>query len=74
MSLEKFKAEHFQDLAAYEDKGPAWTLFHGKEIVASAGLYILWPGVCEAWLMITPLIYKYPLLFCSRSQKGFQEY
>jgi hypothetical protein len=57
----------------YEGKGPAFILFHNNEIVASGGFYIMWPGVCEAWLMITPLIFKYPLLFVREVKKIFKD-
>jgi hypothetical protein len=73
LSLEIFKAEHCKDLASYEGKGPAFTLFHGEEIVASGGFYVLWPGVCEAWLKVTPLVYKYPLSFCKEVKKVFDK-
>jgi hypothetical protein len=72
LSLEIFKAEHFQSLAEYEGKGPAFTIFHEGEIVASIGLYNLWNGVAEAWMMGTPLIYKHPLLFIREAKKIFK--
>jgi hypothetical protein len=72
MSLERFRAEHCKALADYEDKGPAFTLKHRGEIVASAGFYILWPGVAEVWMVTTPLVYKYPILFIKETIKVFK--
>ena len=73
MSLERFKAEHCKALADYEDKGPAFTLKHKGEIVASAGFYVLWPGVAEAWMVTTPLVYKYPVLFIKETINVFKK-
>ena len=72
MSLERFKAEHCPNLAEYAGKGPAWTLTHRGEIVASAGFYVMWPGVAEAWLTTTPLVYKYPLYFWRGTKEVFK--
>ena len=72
MSLERFKAEHCPNLADYAVKGPAWTLFHLEKIIASAGFYIMWPGVAEAWLMTTPLVYQYPVSFIKGTKEVFR--
>ena len=68
----QFKGEHQKDLADYEGKGPAYTLFRDGEIVASAGFYVLWPGVAEAWMICTPLIFKYPLAFVRAVKEVFK--
>jgi len=51
------KAEHFNG------NGTCFSGFADGQFVACAGISILWPGVGEAWAVITPNIYKHPLFF-----------
>lgn len=39
----------------YEKGGPAFTARLDGQILACAGLLILWPGVASAWALISPL-------------------
>lgn len=53
---EKGYREHpaFEEWARTKEKsGPALTFFLGEKVVACAGVSLLWPGVGEAWLMLS---------------------
>ena len=39
--------------------GPAFTMLDDKKAVISAGVYILWPGVGEAWMHLSPWFYSH---------------
>ena len=39
----------------YEKGGPAFTARLDGQILACAGLMVLWPGVASAWALISPL-------------------
>ena len=39
----------------YLTHGPAFTGICGGQLIGCAGLFILWPGVAEAWAVSTPL-------------------
>jgi hypothetical protein len=43
-------------------KGPAFTLTNGVPI-ACGGILPLWAGVGEGWVVTSPLVEKYPVLF-----------
>ena len=47
----------------YEGKGPAFNLVIGSKVIASGGFYILWPGVAEAWLLVSPDVLLHPVRF-----------
>lgn len=50
-------------------RGPAYTMFAGKEIVGCAGVMILWSGVGEAWAIATPIARKYPIYIVKTVRK-----
>ena len=39
--------------------GPAFTMVDDTTPVMSAGVYILWPGVGEAWMHLSPWFYRH---------------
>ena len=39
--------------------GPAFTMLDDRKPVISAGVYILWPGVGEAWMHLSPWFYQH---------------
>jgi len=41
----------------------AYTMMAGDDIAGCAGIYEVWRGVGEAWLMASELVEKYPLFF-----------
>lgn len=43
-------------------KGPAFTITNGN-IIACGGVLPLWKGVGEGWMVTSPLVEKYPILF-----------
>jgi hypothetical protein len=52
------------DLAkSYAKQGPAFSGFADGEIIACAGVVILWPGTGEAWCLVSPRVRAYPLFF-----------
>lgn len=53
--------------------GPCFSAFVDDEFVACSGVSIVWPGVGEAWSVITPLIYKYPLFFHKSVKTGLEK-
>lgn len=42
---------------AFRMFGPCYSAFNGDDLVACAGVNILWPGVGEAWMVSTPNIF-----------------
>lgn len=53
MRLTGHNGEHF----AFH--GPAFTMWHHDKAVMAAGVYLLWPGVGEAWMHLSPWFYKH---------------
>lgn len=59
-----FNAQHVwlvtdrRDLRAMADKlealGPAWSLVDDGEVLACAGLGMMWPGAAEGWAIVRP--------------------
>jgi len=45
----------------YGDRGPAWTLFLGDQILATAGVVVIHPGLGEAWAVLTDAGRAHPL-------------
>lgn len=45
----------------YLQKGPAYTILAGEDIVWCGGLVLLWPGVAEAWAAPSILVGQYPV-------------
>ena len=39
--------------------GPAFTMLEDGKPVVSAGVYILWPGVGEAWMHLSPWFHRH---------------
>ena len=61
-----FRVEHFKGELGRNDlegTGPGFSLYRDDQLVGCGGLYLLWPGVSEAWLLVTDLTYCYPLAF-----------
>lgn len=52
----KKRAEELDGTAAY-------TAMVDGEIIACAGVVKLWPGVGEAWMMVSGVVEKYPVFF-----------
>lgn len=47
---------------SFKEKGPAFTAMVNGEIAGVAGLMFFWPGLAEAWAVISALGTKHPLL------------
>jgi hypothetical protein len=41
----------------FATQGPAFTMLSDGEPVIAAGVYLLWPGVGEAWMHLSPWFY-----------------
>jgi len=54
-------------------KGPGFTGLMDGEIIASGGVVILWKGVGEAWVVSSPLVEKYPLIFAKTIARKLRE-
>ena len=81
--VEPFKPEHYVAATAghypWQDaedaaqlraaRGPAWTGFVDGQIAAVAGMTILWPGLGEAWLVLTPVGMAHPVFVTRRIAK-----
>ena len=48
------------------DKGNAYTLFVNQEPVVAGGIYILWKGVAEGWVLANRNIFEIKLLACKK--------
>lgn len=55
------------------DAGPCWEAWAGGEVAAVAGLQIKWPGVAEAWLVITDAGRKHPHFLARNLRRLFTE-
>lgn len=53
----------FEKAKQFNGNGTCYSGFVDDELIACAGINILWPGVGEAWAVVTPRIYKHPLFF-----------
>lgn len=56
-----------------EESGTCMTGWVNDEIIGCAGIDIMWEGVGEAWLMLTPAVHKYLKDSWLCIQKGFKE-
>jgi hypothetical protein len=77
MEVVDFKIEHFDRMELlergwqrredrtifvnYPHLGPAYTLLDGDVPIVSGGFAMLWPGVCDSWMLISKHIKRYPL-------------
>jgi hypothetical protein len=53
--------------------GMAFTVFNEGELVCSAGLAVLWPGVAEAWALFTPLVKELTREMIRVLKRGLEE-
>ena len=66
--LLELKPEHRKYAYYLEEVGMSFTgLINGKPI-AAGGVFHLWDGVAEGWVLATKEIYKYPI-FCAKHIK-----
>jgi hypothetical protein len=56
-----------------EHAGPAYTGLVDGEVVAIAGVVLLWPGVAEGWVFGSPKIAKYKKSFCRHVRNKLAE-
>ena len=56
-----------------EDKGNAYTLFVNQKPVVAGGIYILWKGVAEGWVLANQNIFEIKLLACKEIKKRTEE-
>jgi hypothetical protein len=77
INIVPFKIEHFDQMelanrgwqrredrllfASYPSRGPAFTLMSEDNPVCAGGIVPLWPGVAEAWMLISKYVNQYPL-------------
>lgn len=61
--------QRFQD---YLNRGAAWTGVVGGQIIAVAGIILLWRGVAEIWAITTPLVTKYRKSFHQAIKYGLR--
>ena len=62
----------FKNFKHMESAGPCFTLEHEGEIIGSAGIAFIWEGVGEGWMMVSPLIYKYPLTAYKETKRNLE--
>lgn len=60
-------------LGRYAQWGPAWTLLSDGRPIMSGGVVILWPGVGEAWTLISKQVTDYPLAAVKALRKCIAE-
>ena len=51
------------------DKGNAYTLFANQKPVVAGGIYILWKGVAEGWVLANRNIFEIKLLACKEIKR-----
>ena len=55
------------------DKGNAYTLFANQKPVVAGGIYILWKGVAEGWVLANQNIFEIKLLACKEIKRRTDE-
>ena len=55
------------------DKGNAYTLFVNQEPIVAGGIYILWKGVAEGWVLANRNIFEIKLLACKEIKRRTDE-
>jgi hypothetical protein len=53
-------------------KAVGFTILKGKEIVACVGTRDMWRGVCEGWVLTSPLVHECPKLFTALTLRGLR--
>ena len=54
-------------------KGNAYTLFLNKEPVVAGGIFILWKGVAEGWVLANQNIFEIKFLACKEIKRRTDE-
>lgn len=57
----------------YETRGPAYSGFVDGELAVCAGVVILYPGLGEAWAVVTDLGRRHPLFVTRAVRRGLQQ-
>lgn len=63
----------FKNFKQMEKPGLSFTLIHKEKIIGCAGVAMIWKGVGEGWMMVSPLIYKYPITVYKLTKKHLEE-
>lgn len=72
MSPAHFGTDYRVLLDAYRQRGLAWSLLDGDEVIACGGIVILWPGVGEAWTVMGEKVKDYPLAVAKALREGIE--
>ena len=66
--LLELKPEHRKYAYFLKEVGMSFTGFVNNKPIAAGGVFHLWDGVAEGWVLATKDIYKYPI-FCAKHIK-----
>lgn len=50
-----------------------YTLFHGDDVIACAGVHILWDGVAEGWIIMSKAAYDSPKTIARYTDRLFND-
>ncbi len=75
--IPKMRAEMFDgkkiDGLLYKPDGNAYTLFVNKEPIVAGGIYILWKGVAEGWVLANRNVFEIKFLVCKEIKRRTDE-
>lgn len=57
----------------YALQGPAYSLWVDGNLVACGGIVVLWPGMGEAWCLVSERVKFHPLIFHKSAMKMIDE-
>lgn len=72
--IEALGSDQWRELLARYERDPSWTMRDERgRIVFFGGLTILWPGVAEAWSVMSDLVEENPLAVVREIRRRVQE-
>lgn len=72
--IEALGTDQWRELLARYERDPSWTMRDDEgRIVFFGGLTLLWPGVAEAWSVMSDLVEEYPLAVVRECRRRIDE-
>ena len=65
-------ASYLEESMDLEEKNLAFSGFINNNLVASAGMKLLWGGVAEGWVLATQDVWSHPIVIARAIKKNFE--
>ena len=65
-------ASYLEESMDLEEKNLAFSGFINNNLVASAGMKLLWGGVAEGWVLATQDVWRHPIVIARAIKKNFE--